>query len=135
MPFASLQWLLPILRPESITLLKTVRPDLVVTLNEPGSLVNLIREATDALDITPSVHEWKYLEEIPLTVQEAIRAAIAMAVELDYEVHLTFKPGYVFGVGVTQWGVGHQAVTILVEGPEVSYGRTFEEQIAGELGI
>jgi hypothetical protein len=81
----------------------------VARLSEPGSLIDVAAESAGLAD-----DERAYLEDIPPTLVEGMRATIVAAIGAGKAVHLQFSPGYDFEARMWDYG---GAVSIHISGP------------------
>ena len=115
MPFAaSIHKLAPALTDDAISTMKENNPEILESLREPGSLVDVADNAVGF-----ATHERAWLEAIPPALQEGMRAAIVSAMDDGKAVHLQYSPGYDFEIRVWDFG---DAVGVHISGP---YGPTF----------
>lgn len=83
--------------------------DTLDRLSVPGGLVD-VAQAVLGLDNA----QIEYLQSVPSVLQEAIRGAIAEALNQGKAVHLQYSPGYDFQVRLWDYG---EAVSVHLSGP------------------
>src|SRR4051794_22048996 len=94
MPFAAMvDKLSSVLTAEAIQRLLEEHPEVLDQLFERHSLVGVAREWAGLED-----HEAKYLEDIPVSLREGTRAAVAESASQGKAIHVQYSPGYDFSV-------------------------------------
>ncbi len=83
--------------------------DALTKLSQPGSLVDV---ADESAELGPELRA--YLDTIPPTLLESMRAAIVVAIGANKAVHIQYSPAYDFNVQLWDYGSG---LSIHVSGP------------------
>jgi hypothetical protein len=78
-------------------------------LQEPGSLIDIAIETADLTE-----DEVAFLQGMPNTLLEAVRAIVVQALGTNKAVHMQYSPAYEFGLHVWDYG---QAVSVHLAGP------------------
>lgn len=121
-PYASLQLFLQ----EQCRDLQAVDRDLVNVARQTGTLALCVEGLYAVADVPYPIEARKFVEDMPRTVAEAIRAAIVDAHDASINVNLHFSPSYAYGVKVVEWGTGgERIVNVDVEGPTPDYATPF----------
>jgi hypothetical protein len=84
-------------------------PEILSSLKQEGSLVDVVRTNLDLSD-----NELAYLESVPKTLREGMRAIVAQAVTMGKAVHIQYSPAYEFGIQAWDYG---EAVSVHLSGP------------------
>jgi hypothetical protein len=84
-------------------------PQILDDLKQAGALVEVARTNLD-LD----ADQVAYLESIPPTLREGVRAVIAQALTEGKAVHFQYSPAYEFGIQAWDYG---PAVSVHLSGP------------------
>ncbi len=95
---------------EAVETLQREQSDVVERLSVRGSLSEVAQSHLGLSD-----EDRRYLDSIPSSVQEALRAAIHDAVGNGRAVQISFRPAYDFGVCVWEFG---RAVGSQLKGPD-----------------
>jgi len=94
---------------ESVRAIRADAPELVEQVSRSGAFVDVARALLDLSDDALA-----YLEAIPTALQEAVRAAVADAVNAGKAVQFQYSPAYDFEVRLWDFG---EAISVHVSGP------------------
>ncbi|HEX2382296.1 MAG TPA: hypothetical protein VHI95_06645 [Acidimicrobiales bacterium] len=110
MPLAlAMDKLTSILTTEAIQTMLSENPEVLEQLREPNSLIGI---ATQWGGLEP--HEVEYLEKIPRSLREGVRAAVVEVAAKGKPIHLQYSPGYDFSVQMWDYKT---ALSVHVTGP------------------
>jgi hypothetical protein len=84
-------------------------PEILGRLQAPGSLIDIAIETAGLTE-----DEAAFLQGMPNTLLEGVRAIVVQALGTNKAVHVQFSPAYEFGLHVWDYGEG---VSVHVSGP------------------
>jgi hypothetical protein len=127
MPMASaMDKLMSALTAERIKAILEEQPEVLDRLRGQGSGIEVAKELAGLDD-----KEAAYIEDIPMTLREGVRAALVEAASAGKAVHLQYSPGYDFSVQMWDYGEG---LSVHLSGPyPPSYARdAYQEHLRSQ---
>jgi hypothetical protein len=101
--------------------LRAVPMSIVSTAGTPSQLPQLVEQVHDWLERDYDSKARKFIELMPVTMQEAIRASVFAAFSYGVTMNLLFRPAYAYSFTCEQWGEpdeGGPIVNLIVAGPD-----------------